>query len=45
MTIANDIIIGHEPHHIVVLRDRKKAADYSCDLDDQIIIQTLAGDL
>jgi galactofuranose transport system ATP-binding protein len=30
---------------IIVLRDRKKAAEYSGDVDDQTIIQTMAGDL
>jgi len=32
-------------HRIIVLRDRKKAAEYSGDVDDQTIIQTMAGDL
>ena len=30
-------------HRIVVLRDRKKAAEYSGDVDDHTIIQTMAG--
>ncbi|MEP7134855.1 MAG: sugar ABC transporter ATP-binding protein, partial [Chloroflexota bacterium] len=30
-------------HRIVVMRDRKKAAEYSGDVDDQTIIQTMAG--
>jgi simple sugar transport system ATP-binding protein len=32
-------------HRIVVLRDRKKAAEYPGDVDDQTIMQTMAGDL
>ena len=32
-------------HRIIVLRDQKKAAEYSGDVDDQTIIQTMAGDL
>jgi len=32
-------------HRIIVLRDRKKAAEYPGDVDDQTIIQTMAGDL
>ncbi len=32
-------------HRIIVLRDRKKAAEYSGDVDDQTIIQTMAGNL
>jgi len=32
-------------HRIVVLRDRKKAAEYPGDVDDQTIIQTMAGNL
>jgi galactofuranose transport system ATP-binding protein len=32
-------------HRIVVLRDRKKAAEYSGDVDDQTIIHTMAGTL
>ena len=32
-------------HRIVVLRDRKKAAEYSGSVDDQTIIQTMAGNL
>jgi len=32
-------------HRIVVLRDRKKAAEYSGEVDDQTIIHTMAGDL
>src|ERR1041385_7057938 len=32
-------------HRIVVLRDQKKAAEYSGDVDDQTIIQTMAGNL
>jgi simple sugar transport system ATP-binding protein len=32
-------------HRIVVLRDRKKAAEYSGDVDDQTIIHTMAGNL
>jgi simple sugar transport system ATP-binding protein len=31
-------------HRIVVLRDRKKAAEYSGEVDDQTIIHTMAGD-
>jgi monosaccharide-transporting ATPase len=30
---------------VVVMRDHKKAAEYSGDVDDQIIIQTMAGNL
>jgi simple sugar transport system ATP-binding protein len=30
-------------HRIVVMRDHKKAAEYSGDVDDQTIIQTMAG--
>ncbi len=32
-------------HRILVLRDQKKAAEYSGDVDDQTIIQTMAGNL
>jgi len=32
-------------HRIVVLRDHKKAAEYPGDVDDQTIIQTMAGNL
>jgi len=32
-------------HRIIVLRDHKKAAEYSGDVDDQTIIQTMAGNL
>jgi len=32
-------------HRIIVLRDRKKAAEYPGDVDDQTIIQTMAGNL
>ncbi len=32
-------------HRIVVLRDRKKAAEYSGTVDDQTIIHTMAGNL
>jgi monosaccharide-transporting ATPase len=32
-------------HRIIVLRDKKKAAEYSGDVDDQTIIQTMAGNL
>ncbi|HEX2995783.1 MAG TPA: sugar ABC transporter ATP-binding protein [Anaerolineales bacterium] len=32
-------------HRIIVLRDRKKAAEYSGDVNDQTIIQTMAGNL
>lgn len=32
-------------HRIIVLRDHKKAAEYSGDVDDQAIIQTMAGNL
>ncbi len=32
-------------HRIIVLRDQKKAAEYSGDVDDQTIIQTMAGTL
>jgi galactofuranose transport system ATP-binding protein len=32
-------------HRIIVMRDRKKAAEYSGDVDDQTIIQTMAGAL
>jgi simple sugar transport system ATP-binding protein len=32
-------------HRIIVLRDRKKAAEYSGDVDDQTIMQTMAGNL
>ena len=45
ISIAENIMFGHEPHRIVVLRDRKKAAEYSGDVNDQTIIQTMAGDL
>ncbi len=32
-------------HRIIVLRDRKKAAEYPGDVDDQTILQTMAGNL
>jgi simple sugar transport system ATP-binding protein len=32
-------------HRIIVLRDQKKAAEYSGDVDDQTIIHTMAGNL
>jgi len=32
-------------HRIVVLRERKKAAEYAGDVSDQTIMQTMAGDL
>jgi monosaccharide-transporting ATPase len=32
-------------HRIIVMRDNKKAAEYPGDVDDQTIIQTMAGDL
>jgi galactofuranose transport system ATP-binding protein len=32
-------------HRIVVLRDHKKAAEYAGDVDDQTIMQTMAGSL
>lgn len=32
-------------HRIIVLRDHKKAAEYSGDVNDQTIIQTMAGNL
>jgi simple sugar transport system ATP-binding protein len=32
-------------HRIIVMRDRKKAAEYPGDVDDQTIIQTMAGNL
>jgi len=32
-------------HRIIVLRDRKKAAEYSSDVSDQAIMHTMAGDL
>ena len=32
-------------HRIVVMRDHKKAAEYSGDVTDQTIMQTMAGDL
>jgi simple sugar transport system ATP-binding protein len=32
-------------HRIIVMRDHKKAAEYSGDVDDQTIIQTMAGSL
>ncbi len=32
-------------HRIVVLRDHKKAAEYTGDVNDQAIIQTMAGNL
>jgi simple sugar transport system ATP-binding protein len=32
-------------HRIVVLRDRKKAAEYASDVSDQTIMQTMAGTL
>jgi simple sugar transport system ATP-binding protein len=32
-------------HRIIVLRDRKKVAEYPGDVDDQTIIQTMAGTL
>ena len=32
-------------NRIIVLRDRKKAAEYSGDVDDQTIMQTMAGSL
>jgi simple sugar transport system ATP-binding protein len=32
-------------HRIVVLRDRKKAAEYAGDVSDQTIMHTMAGTL
>jgi simple sugar transport system ATP-binding protein len=32
-------------HRIIVLRDRKKAAEYAGDVDDQTIMETMAGNL
>jgi monosaccharide-transporting ATPase len=32
-------------HRIIVMRDRKKAAEYSGDVDDHTIIQTMAGNV
>jgi simple sugar transport system ATP-binding protein len=32
-------------HRVVVLRDRKKVAEYSSDVSDQTIMHTMAGDL
>jgi ABC-type sugar transport system ATPase subunit len=32
-------------HRVVVMRDHKKAAEYSGNVDDQTIIQTMAGNL
>lgn len=32
-------------HRIIVLRDRKKAAEYPGDVDDQTIMQTMAGNI
>jgi galactofuranose transport system ATP-binding protein len=32
-------------HRIIVMRDRKKVAEYPGDVDDQTIIQTMAGNL
>jgi simple sugar transport system ATP-binding protein len=32
-------------HRVIVLRDHKKAAEYPGDVDDQTIIQTMAGEL
>jgi galactofuranose transport system ATP-binding protein len=32
-------------HRIIVLRDRKKAAEYPADVNDQTIIQTMAGNV
>jgi monosaccharide-transporting ATPase len=32
-------------HRIVVMRDHKKAAEYSGEVNDQTIIQTMAGNL
>ncbi len=32
-------------HRIVVLRDRKKAAEYPSDVSDQTIMHTMAGNL
>jgi len=32
-------------HRVIVLRDHKKAAEYSGDVNDQTIIQTMAGNL
>jgi simple sugar transport system ATP-binding protein len=32
-------------HQIIVLRDRKKAAEYTGDVDDQTILQTMAGNV
>lgn len=32
-------------YRVIVLRDQKKVAEYSGDVDDQTIIQTMAGDL
>lgn len=37
--------VSRTSHRIVVLRDRKKVAEYSGDVDDQTIIHTMAGDL
>jgi monosaccharide-transporting ATPase len=32
-------------HQIVVLRDHKKVAEYPGDVDDQTIMQTMAGNV
>jgi len=32
-------------HRVVVLRDRKKAAEYPANVDDHTIIETMAGNL
>ena len=40
-SIAENIMLGHVPHRII---DCKKAAEYSGNVDDQII-QTITGDL
>ncbi|MBI3176228.1 MAG: sugar ABC transporter ATP-binding protein [Chloroflexi bacterium] len=32
-------------HRVVVMRDRKKAAEYAGDVDDQTLIHTMAGEL
>ena len=37
--------VSRTSHRIVVLRDRKKVAEYSGDVDEQTIIHTMAGDL
>ena len=43
--IAHRLSTAQHADRIIVLRDHKKAAEYSGDVDDQTILQTMAGDL